>query len=222
MTVLLMRLQGPMQSWGVQSRFPIRETGLEPSKSGVIGLLCAALGRPRSAPVADLARLQMGVRVDREGFVRSDYHTAQNVLRAGGGRKETELSTRWYLSDACFLVALAGGDDTLLREADHALRNPVWPLFLGRKSFVPSDTVWLQHGIVNGTGVEATLREFPRLARPQTHDRGRETRVVLEDSAGVEQRRDVPISFLERTFAVRSVNTHFWPDHVNDIQPQST
>ena len=41
MSVLLLRLSGPMQSWGVQSRFTVRDTGLEPSKSGVVGLIAA-------------------------------------------------------------------------------------------------------------------------------------------------------------------------------------
>ena len=72
MHTLLLRLSGPLQSWGVQSRFSIRDTGLEPSKSGVVGLLCAALGRPRSAPVDDLAALQMGVRVDQQGHLTYD------------------------------------------------------------------------------------------------------------------------------------------------------
>src|SRR5258708_39825081 len=76
MGTLLLRLAAPMQSWGTQSRFVVRDTGLEPSKSGVIGLLCAALGRPREAPVEDLAGLRMGVRVDREGVMQTDYHTA--------------------------------------------------------------------------------------------------------------------------------------------------
>ena len=44
---LLLRLKAPMQSWGVSSRFSIRDTGKEPSKSGVIGLFCAALGISR-------------------------------------------------------------------------------------------------------------------------------------------------------------------------------
>src|SRR5260370_17357943 len=81
MGTLLLRLAAPMQSWGTQSRFVVRDTGLEPSKSGVIGLLCAALGRPREAPMEDLARLRMGVRVDRGGVMQTDYHTA------GGGHR---------------------------------------------------------------------------------------------------------------------------------------
>ena len=68
MNVLLLRLCGPMQSWGVQSRFSVRDTGLEPSKSGVVGLLAAALGRPRDARTSPTwPALRMAVRVDAEG-----------------------------------------------------------------------------------------------------------------------------------------------------------
>src|SRR5512147_835084 len=104
---LLMRLVAPMQSWGVQSDFTYRDTGLEPSKSGVIGLLCAALGKPRdeahpdshSQPrLAELATLRMGVRVDREGLLQRDYHTALDVRTANGVKmtdiKRTEVSER--------------------------------------------------------------------------------------------------------------------------------
>ncbi|NLO07691.1 MAG: type I-E CRISPR-associated protein Cas5/CasD, partial [candidate division WS1 bacterium] len=67
MPVLLMRLEGPMQSWGTQSRFTVRDTGREPSKSAVIGLLCAALGvdRDEDDRLADLATMRMAVRIDR-------------------------------------------------------------------------------------------------------------------------------------------------------------
>ena len=63
MNTLLLRLSGPMQSWGVQSRFGVRDTGLEPSKSGVIGLVCAAMGIPRSddSSLAEVSRLRFGV-----------------------------------------------------------------------------------------------------------------------------------------------------------------
>ena len=79
MPTLLLKLVAPMQSWGVQSNFTHRDTGFEPSKSGVIGLICAALGRDRAEPVDDLAALKMGVRVDRQGVVLKDYHTAGKV-----------------------------------------------------------------------------------------------------------------------------------------------
>jgi CRISPR system Cascade subunit CasD len=94
-----------MQSWGTQSRFSNRDSDLEPSKSGVIGLICAAMGIPREDPekVKELAGLKMGIRVDRQGTLKRDYHTALNVAKAGGGKpKDCEPSERFYLSDACF------------------------------------------------------------------------------------------------------------------------
>lgn len=44
MSTLLLRLAGPLQAWGAESKYEIRRTGREPTKSGVIGLLMAALG----------------------------------------------------------------------------------------------------------------------------------------------------------------------------------
>jgi CRISPR system Cascade subunit CasD len=136
-----------MQSWGLSSRFTERDTAREPTKSGVIGLLCAALGRPRTAPLDDLAALRLGVRVDKEGTVRRDFHTAgggtwlngdYGVAKASGAKGETVISNRYYLADAIFLTGLEG-DGVLLASLDDALTHPVWPLFLGRKAFAPGE-----------------------------------------------------------------------------------
>ena len=159
---LLLRLEGPMQSWGTQSRFRVRDTGREPSKSGVAGLLCAALGRPRSEPVADLAALRMGVRVDREGIVRIDYQTAgggtwmngrYGVSRSENSGVETAVSSRAYLSDASFLVGLeaqTSDQETLFQRLDVSLGAPVWPLYLGRKGYTPSLPVRLPDATEHG------------------------------------------------------------------------
>lgn len=209
MSVLLLRLVGPMQSWGTQSRFSVRETGLEPSKSGVIGLLCAALGRPRHAPLDELAALCMGVRVDREGRLTYDFHTAQQVLKAAGGIKETEPSRRYYLADARFLVALESVDIELLRQLHHALANPVWPLYLGRKAFVPSEPIWLPDGLQEESTLMDVLTEHPRLTEARRGEGEETVRLILEDPTGVETRADQPVSFASRRFALRQVKTIF-------------
>ena len=41
---LAILLDGPLQSWGFASRFQRRTTALHPTKSGVIGLISAAMG----------------------------------------------------------------------------------------------------------------------------------------------------------------------------------
>jgi CRISPR system Cascade subunit CasD len=40
----------PLQSWGFASRFQRRATGLFPTRSGVLGLVCAAMGLPKGPP----------------------------------------------------------------------------------------------------------------------------------------------------------------------------
>lgn len=220
---LLLRLAGPMQSWGTQSRFTHRDTGLEPSFSGVVGLLCAALGRPREADLSDLARLAMGVRVDREGIMRVDYHTTggwhlrseagYGVPSPEGGKRGTVLSDRYYLADAEFLVGLEG-DHALLKEIRDALRAPRWQIFLGRKSFVPSAPVYLPDTAPWGGGLrdaplEATLRRYPWLGHlPPSRRRQEEPdrlRLVLPDALGGDVRTDVPLRFADRSYATRTV-----------------
>ena len=121
-----------MQAWGHRSRFDNRDTGLEPTRSGVIGLLCCALGWDRSTDLRVFKPLQMGVRVENPGRVELDFHTAQRE-----GDANASISSRYYLSDARFLVGLEG-ELTFLQTLEEALKNPKWALFLGRKSFVPS------------------------------------------------------------------------------------
>jgi CRISPR system Cascade subunit CasD len=208
MNVLLLRLAGPMQSWGVQSRFTVRDTGLEPSKSGVVGLLCAALGRRRHEPVDDLAALTMGVRIDQEGTMARDYHTAMDILTAGGKLKGTEPSNRYYLADARFLVGLEGDDLDLLTQFHNALANPHWPLYLGRKAFVPGEPVWLKDGLLPDTNLRSALGTYPWLG-PEDKKPESQMRLVLEDPDGPEVRPDQPLSFAERRFAPRRVRTEF-------------
>ena len=225
MNVLLLRLASPMQSWGTQSRFTIRDTGLEPSKSGVIGLACAALGRPRSASVEDLATLRMGVRVDREGSMASDFYTVLDVIKASGAKPkpgEAVVSIRYYLSDADFLVGLEGDNLHLLEDIDAALGNPRWPLFLGRKAFPPAVPVRLTGGLLRNQRLRDALIFFARCKRADD-DRVKELRLVLEDPNGEEVRIDQPISsFAERQFAPRHVKTEFIPVSKIPVQEEET
>lgn len=229
---LVMRLAGPMQSWGVQSRFSIRDTTSEPTKSGVIGLVCAALGRDRAEPIDDLVNLRFGVRVLKEGQPRYDFHTAQNVVIASApikpGKKipdsklkETEPSKRHYLADAWFLVGLESADRSKLEEIDRALGNPRWSLALGRKSFVPGWPVRLMDRNAQPAGLfdlqlyralrEASDTLWEKVAT-KSWDPLR-NRYVLDDCversglrvAATRMIPDHPVSFKPRRFLPRNV-----------------
>ncbi|MBL3592458.1 MAG: type I-E CRISPR-associated protein Cas5/CasD [Synergistaceae bacterium] len=145
---LFLRLEGPLQAWGDTSKFVIRRTMDAPTKSGILGLLCCAMGLSREAArerLAELNGLAMGVRIDRHGTRWWDYQTVGagiGMTTAGGGLKTgaqgTLITRREYLADASFLVALQGGDAKLIDDIATAIASPKWPVFLGRKSCPPS------------------------------------------------------------------------------------
>ncbi|MFI6587632.1 type I-E CRISPR-associated protein Cas5/CasD [Embleya sp. NPDC050493] len=79
---LLLHLAGPLQTWGTRARFSERDSHTHPTKSGVVGLLAAALGLDRADDdgLRPLAALRYGVRADRPGVLVHDFHTV------GGGQ----------------------------------------------------------------------------------------------------------------------------------------
>lgn len=193
---LLLRLEGPMQSWGTGSRLQIRRTDPWPSKSGVLGILLCAQGVPRekSAEVLrPLVELTMGVRVDSAGDMGWDYHTAgakYGIRRADGkgvkftattDKLETLLSRRQYLFDASFLVALQGDPQTI-RTCAESIQNPVWTPFLGRKCCVPTRPIYEDSG--EFASLLRALASVPARARFGQACGAQERPVILEHPAG--------------------------------------
>ena len=142
MATLLLRLAAPLQAWGSSSKFNIRTTEREPTKSGVIGMIAAALGIKRNddpEELVPLLELRFGVRVEREGKLLKDFHMVYTGNLSDKARRHTKsdsknmhLTERYYLSDAVFLVALESDNNCLLHKIAEALEKPVFPLFLGR------------------------------------------------------------------------------------------
>ncbi len=182
---LFLRAEGPLQAWGVQeSKFVVRRTAVAPTKSGVIGMLCAALGVPRDQVgekwLPKLNDLRMGVRVDRPGVRWWDYHTVGAGMKmriakgAGEVREGAMLTRREYLCDASFLVALLG-EPLLIAELAGAMKEPRWTLYLGRKSCPPSRPL-MEHppgvfqDLVSALKSVQWQPRFEATAAPQTAD----------------------------------------------------
>ena len=211
MGVLVLQLAGPLQAWGSAARFARRTTEPAPTKSGVLGMLAAALGRARTDDLADLAALRFGGRIDQPGVRIRDYQTAHHF--------ETDvsmpISERYYLCDAVFVAAVEG-DPTMLDEAHQALMRPAFLPYLGRRSCPPSRQVSL--GVRNEVTLEKTFVEEAWRASPW-HQRRRPTAEVqletlIEPSPGgidadqrVDSLRDQPLSFdpRHRRYALRGV-----------------
>ncbi len=168
-TFLILRLDGALQSWGDHSKWDVRDSGDFPSKSGVVGLLSCAMGLERGNPeIAVLSSaLHMAVRADRPGIRMLDFHTVQGhpLYNAEGKPRSsnTVLSPRWYLQDASFLVVLDLPDSWRDRVVN-ALKQPVWPIYLGRKSCVPSRPVF-EEVSEEYTDLMDAIRRYPVCAR---------------------------------------------------------
>jgi CRISPR system Cascade subunit CasD len=138
---LILRLAGPLQSWGEASTFTRRDTARFPTRSGLIGLFASAQGHDRTAPLDAYAPLSFTVRVDQPGHRIVDLHT---VGGGGGGELAAKVfSHRHYLADAVFVVAVTG-PAPLLDQIAAALEQPRWAPYLGRRSCPPDEPFLLR------------------------------------------------------------------------------
>jgi CRISPR system Cascade subunit CasD len=149
-------LDGPLQSWGFASRFDRRSTALHPTRSGVLGLVAAALGIDKYSEgeeqrIASFESLRLTTFTlprrsrrgdDLEMQRLEDYHTVTGIRRASGklDREATVQTYRQYLLDSRFGV-LVEGSLALLKEISAALQDPKWGVWLGRKCCIPASPV---------------------------------------------------------------------------------
>ena len=159
MKTILLKFSGPLQSWGTGSHFETRHTDTHPSKSAVIGMIAAGLGcsREDDGNVARLTSLDYAVRVDQTGQLLRDYHTAKKY-KANGEFDRTYVTTRYYLQDAVFLVALSSDDERLIDDVQSAIVSPYYSLYLGRRSAPPTFDLLL--GVFEQDAINL-LREYP-------------------------------------------------------------
>ena len=233
---LALLLDGPLQSWGFASRFQRRTTGLHPTKSGVIGLICAAMGVAKGSDeerekLLELRALKMtsiaiprqqtnawtAERTELAARRLEDFHTVgggydketqpQSIPRkaSGGPCDNPTVSRRQYLNDARFGVILEG-DRLVLERAAAALEDPVWGVWLGRKSCIPGEPIFrdifeMQAEAERNLIGDASIDQFTRIEE------------VANFEAGTDSYNDQPVSFgtsdssaKGRDYAARRVN----------------
>ncbi len=190
---LLLWLEAPLQAWGHDSKFGRRDSLDFPTKSGVLGLLCCALGAA-GEQTEWLSRwanrdmvVEAYVRQDKQGLPVSrlpmlrDFHMVgsgyddkdpwQSLLipKTSDGKKAVgggaKMTYRYYLQDMAFAVALQG-PLTELETLQEALQNPVWDLYLGRKNCAPTELI--EQGI--HANLEATRHHATALATCEERD----------------------------------------------------
>ncbi len=221
---LLMWLEAPLQAWGHDSRFGRRESLDFPTKSGVLGLLCCALGKggeqtdwlarwaDRDMVVqAYVPQDKQGQPMPRQPLLR-DFHMVganydlsdpwqallETRLSSGKTRNSagggTKMTYRYYLQDMAFAVALQGPQSEL-EELQNSLQNPVWDLYLGRKNCVPTELI--------GQGVHSDLEAALEHADQMALDSKRQVKRMVafrvlqgeHDGNEILTLNDVPLQF---------------------------
>lgn len=137
MPTLLIRLKGPLMSWGDRLDFGVRTTRRRPTKSGVIGLCASALGYDRSADLSELNRLRFGVRTIKQGILLDDYQ----IMGKRPDGTPMPVEHKEYLSDADFLAGLEADDRQLLEKVAAAFEHPVFAPYLGRRGCPPAGPI---------------------------------------------------------------------------------
>ena len=207
---LAIYLDAPLQSWGYQSRFDRRTTLSHPTRSGLIGMFCAAMGTDRTdtAQLAQFNRLTMTIYAFQTAGRLMDFHTVgggwdkkthpQNVVpKADGKCGNTVVTRREFLQHSKFGVVLEG-DSGLLDRISQALKNPKWGIWLGRKSCVPAAPVY--QGMFASKAPALEILQT-RAGKPATLV----VREVVQFADGTDTLMDTPIDFAKREFIPRRV-----------------
>ncbi|MBK9290295.1 MAG: type I-E CRISPR-associated protein Cas5/CasD [Bacteroidetes bacterium] len=207
---LLIRLQGPMQSWGLFGRFTIRDSSQFPTKSGVLGIVAAAMGIERGKIPEDLCSLTLGIKVMSYGKISRDFHTAMDVIKADGKKGDTVVSNRYYLNDAWFIAGVSGYDEKLLIDIFESLKRPVWPIYLGRKSCPPAYPIHLSAPIQDN--LLNCLRDFRDPLFPESMKADNtiwiEASEISDDSfksGSIQIVNDQPVADMDRYFIPRKI-----------------
>lgn len=215
--ILILKLTGPMQSWGINSRWNFRDTSSEPTKSGIVGLIACAMGykiHDKRIETEIDNKLQIGVRIDRPGIITTDFHTVMgtHTIATGKTKIHTELTYRSYIEDALFMIAVTGQLE-LLKKIQNALKDPKWPIYLGRKSCIPTVPV-LGTITEEFTSLRQALEAIPWNKITPKDEAPKELRCVIEDKEGILIRKDAIRVNLARIYDTRRVSEYMIPTPV--------
>lgn len=209
----------PLQSWDVGSRHSKRGTLPAPTRSGVLGIIAAAMGFDKNSidesyHLNRLSILSMEIFILSPHKVLSDYHIAQDCRQADGGiKKHAVITNRSYLLEARFLICLSSSDAALVNEIDAALKNPIWGGWLGRKSCIPASPLYLGRFTSELDVKNHICKRYPDI---NWNSCGKLRELIVGESSSpslsenVMSIDDVPISFGKREFGSRKVAMTFF------------
>lgn len=162
MKTILMKLAGPLQSWGTNSHYETRQTNRFPSKSAIIGMIAAAMGyrRDENKKLDELRKLSFAVRVDQQGDILRDFQIAISH-KPNGERLRSYVTNRYYLQDAVFVVSIGSENEALIEKINDSLQSPYFQLYLGRRSCPINQDYLINGANISDKGIIEGLKDLP-------------------------------------------------------------
>ena len=216
---MLLWLEGPLQAWGHDAKFGVRDTLSFPTRSGMLGLLCCARGAggPEVEWLRQMNAMSMEVRAyaptDSNGQPRLREPALRDFQMVGSGYDDRDpwqsllipktaegkkavgggakMTYRYYLQDAVFAVSLEVPTEQS-EDLAKALQNPVWDLYLGRKNCVPTELIY--QGLFANTDTAWQRAEQLAESKQRIHSY---SVVEGEQDGEVITLNDIPIQFGE-------------------------
>lgn len=170
---VLLNLEGSLQSWGGASKYANRATLDCPTKSGVLGILCASQGiSMANEPVKAIElsdSFSMKVYVIKKGRILKDFQTIgtnyskkdnyekRYLLRKRNDKGKvsaiadcpTKIFVKDYLAEAHFIAELQFLAKDVAERVQESLASPTWPLYLGRKCCIPTWPIpFFEEGVI--------------------------------------------------------------------------
>ncbi len=169
---ILLWLEAPLQSWGYDSKFSRRDTLDFPTKSGILGLLCCALGaggeqrdllakmaplknsvlafsrKPNSSNLSMRPPLLQDFHMVGAGYDAQDktFESRMTPKKADGSKPSGDGGgvklTYRYYLQDKAFAVVLEVPSDLSDQFADALQNPIWDLYLGRKNCAPVDFIY--------------------------------------------------------------------------------
>lgn len=217
MSYALLWLEAPLQAWGADSRFGRRSTLRFPTRSGILGLVCCALGR--GGPQEDWLSKWLPLEQIVTAYAKKNYHMPllcdfhmvgsgynkddpwqdrlipkKNDGTTPSGVSGSKLTYRYYLQDMAFACVLQLPDDAI-KEIEAGLSFPAWAICLGRKTCVPADIVF--------RGIYGTAEEALEAGAKIASEKGLHEKFRVVDGHASQLGQSMVLNDVPRAFGLR-------------------
>ena len=171
MKYLKLNLSGVLQYFSAEDVTTLRityTTSLYPTAKAINGLICSALGYNRNDPRSEELFNKLSFKYDivSNPIILNDFQTIKplksqlfymnkqnknNIFTTISGTKRDGQLTKniQYLQDAEYNVYIGSKSEDILLEIYNAIKNPVYSLFIGKRSCVPNKPIVTKFELYN-------------------------------------------------------------------------